>query len=73
MSFYSFVNETIVNKSFAEATPFAPPFWVNDIALLQLAEEVDLKVYTPVCLAETGLDEAGTNHPNIYLSFKRRL
>ena len=32
---------------------------VNDIALLELAEEVDLTMYTPVCLARTGLTEAG--------------
>jgi len=35
------------------------PFLVNDIALLELAEEVDLTIYTPVCLARTGLTEAG--------------
>ena len=49
----------IVNKSFAEATPDDPPFFVNDIALLELAEELDLEVYTPVCLAKSGLNEAG--------------
>ena len=27
---------------------------INDIALLELAEEVDLKVYTPVCLPSNG-------------------
>jgi len=32
---------------------------VNDIALLELEEEVDLTMYTPVCLAHTGLTEAG--------------
>ena len=35
------------------------PFSLNDIALLELAEEVDLTIYTPVCLAHTGLSEAG--------------
>ena len=35
------------------------PFSLNDIALLELAEEVDLTIYTPVCLARTGLTEAG--------------
>ena len=38
---------------------------VNDIALLELAEEVDLTMYTPVCLAHTGLTEAGINSFNI--------
>ena len=38
-----------------------PPFSINDIALLELEEEVDLTMYTPVCLAHTGLDEAGIN------------
>ena len=27
----------------------------NDIALLELAEEVDLNIYTPACMAEVGL------------------
>ena len=41
---------------------------VNDIALLELAEELDLEVYTPVCLAETGLNEAGNKCCKIYHS-----
>ena len=58
--FFLWVNEMlIVNKSFSEATPDDPPFFVNDIALLELAEELDLEVYTPVCLAKSGLNEAG--------------
>ena len=35
------------------------PFLVNDIALLELTEELDLMEYTPVCLARNGINEAG--------------
>ena len=33
---------------------------INDIALLELEEELDLMEYTPVCLARAGINEAGT-------------
>ena len=33
----------------------------NDIALLKLAEEVDLNTYTPACLAASGADYTGQN------------
>merc|ERR1711936_838164 len=33
----------------------------NDIALLKLAEDVDLNTYTPVCLAASGADYTGQN------------
>merc|ERR1719350_1042148 len=36
-----------------------PPGLVNDIALLELEDEVDLMDYTPVCLARAGINEAG--------------
>ena len=32
---------------------------VNDIALLELAEELDLMDYTPICLASAEANEAG--------------
>ena len=32
---------------------------INDIALLELEEEIDLMDYTPVCLARAGINEAG--------------
>ena len=35
------------------------PIWPNDIALLKLAEEVDLSVHTPTCLPESGRDFTG--------------
>ena len=38
-----------------------PGFFLNDIALLELAEEVDLTKYTPVCLARAGITESGEN------------
>ena len=31
----------------------------NDIALLKLAEEVDLTSYTPACLSDSGKDYTG--------------
>ena len=33
----------------------------NDIALLKLAEPVDLNIYTPVCLAALDADYTGQN------------
>ena len=33
----------------------------NDIALLKLAEDVDLNTYTPACLAASGADYTGQN------------
>ena len=36
-----------------------PPFLDNDIAILELEEEVDLMEYTPICLAGTGVKESG--------------
>ena len=42
----------------------------NDIALLELDEELDLKVYTPVCLARAGLNEAGMTMLSLKLSLK---
>ena len=33
----------------------------NDIALLKLAEDVDLNTYTPACLAALGADYTGQN------------
>ena len=33
----------------------------NDIALLKLAEDVDLNTYTPACLAPIGADYTGQN------------
>ena len=36
-----------------------PPLIDNDIAILELEEELDLKEYTPICLAGTGVKESG--------------
>merc|ERR1719468_432942 len=36
-----------------------PPFLDNDIAILELEEEVDLMEYTPICLAGTEVKESG--------------
>ena len=36
-----------------------PPFLDNDIALVELAEEVDLTMYTPICLAGSKVAESG--------------
>ena len=33
----------------------------HDIALLKLAESVDLKTYTPACLPKSGADYTGQN------------
>ena len=38
-----------------------PPYADNDIAILELEEELDLKEYTPICLAGTDVKESGDN------------
>ena len=40
---------------------YSPKPRSNDIALLKLAEEVDLKIYTPACLPSIGADYTGQN------------
>ena len=35
------------------------PLLIKDIAVLELAEEVDLTVYTPICLPRSGVTEEG--------------
>ena len=57
MSFY-FLCEC-VKKSFPELNQD-----FNDIALLELEEELDLNVYTPVCLARADFTEAGMTIPS---------
>ena len=39
----------------------SPKLHSNDIALLKLAESVDLKTYTPACLPKSGTDYTGQN------------
>ena len=39
----------------------SPKQWSNDIALLKLAEAVDLKTHTPACLPSIGADYTGQN------------
>ena len=36
-----------------------PPFLDNDIAILELEEELDLLKYTPICLAGSNDKESG--------------
>ena len=45
---------TIDVTSFTNHENYAgSPTWDNDIAIIELAEEVDLAIYTPACLAKT--------------------
>merc|ERR1719468_1273538 len=53
------IHENYVSNVDPDTLLLNPPFSINDIALLELEEEVDLTMYTPVCLAHTGLSEAG--------------
>ena len=39
----------------------SPRFFSNDIALLKLAEDIDLTTYTPACLPTSGADYTGQN------------
>lgn len=46
----------IVHEDYNSPNPLS-----NDIALLKLAESVDLGTYTPACLAKTDADYTGQN------------
>ena len=48
--------DPIVHEDF-----FIPKFYSNDIALLKLAESVDLKTYTPACLPAVNTDYVNQN------------
>ena len=60
--------DPIVHESFR-----SPKKDSNDIALLKLAEDIDLTTYTPACLPASGADYTGQNgrvyggHPPIYI------
>ena len=45
---------TIDVTSFTNHENYAgAPTWDNDIAIIELAQEVDLTIYTPACMAKT--------------------
>ena len=48
--------DPIVHEDYQSPQPYS-----NDIALLKLAEPVDLDTYTPACLASTDADYTGQN------------
>jgi len=48
--------DPIVHESYESPKPSS-----NDIALLKLAEDVDLNTYTPACLPASGTDYTGQN------------
>ena len=48
--------DPIIHESFR-----SPKRDSNDIALLKLAEDVDLTIYTPACLPAPGTDYTGQN------------
>ena len=48
--------DPIVHEDYQSPQPYS-----NDIALLKLAEAVDLNTYTPACLANTDADYTGQN------------
>ena len=48
--------DPIVHEDYQSPQPYS-----NDIALLKLAEAVDLDTYTPACLASTDADYTGEN------------
>ena len=48
--------DPIIHESFR-----SPKRNSNDIALLKLAEDVDLTIYTPACLPAPGTDYTGQN------------
>ena len=48
--------DPVVHEDYQSPQPYS-----NDIALLKLAESVDLDTYTPACLANTDADYTGQN------------
>ena len=48
--------DPIVHESYNSPNPGS-----NDIALLKLAEDIDLNTYTPACLPTSGADYTGQN------------
>ena len=60
-----YLHTTYVTKFFSEVVrnPWTglpmPPFLDNDIAILELEEELDLMEYTPICLAGKDVKESG--------------
>ena len=50
--------DPIVHESYE---PFSNLYTRNDIALLKLAEDIDLTTYTPACLPTSGADYTGQN------------
>ena len=48
--------DPIIHESYQSPTIFS-----NDIALLKLAEDIDLTTYTPACLPTYGADYTGQN------------
>ena len=48
--------DPIVHENYGSPKPDS-----NDIALLKLAEDVDLATYTPACLPASGADYTGQN------------
>ena len=48
--------DPLVHEDYQSPQPYS-----NDIALLKLAEPVDLDTYTPACLANTDADYTGQN------------
>ena len=46
--------DPIIHENYEKPIPFN-----NDIALLKLVEEVDVKLYTPACLPSVGADYTG--------------
>jgi len=54
------VAKITIHPDYSETPDNSLPFLIKDIAVLELAEEVDLTVYTPICLPRSGVTEQGT-------------
>ena len=59
--------DPIVHESYK-----SPKTESNDIALLKLAEDIDLTTYTPACLPTSGADYTGQNG-RVYGGFSPRM
>jgi len=60
------IHEDYVSNVIDDMGAVEAPGPINDIALLELEEEIDLMDYTPVCLARAGINEAEMTPAHAY-------
>ena len=53
--------DPIIHEDYEDYEDYEKFQFNNDIALLKLAEDVDMDIHTPACLAQIGADYTGQN------------